>query len=182
MPKTLVSFAFQSNYVGLGLVCKKITDLWCSTVWHGNKQNSYASPVAPDMMSEQKLIYQVFGLLNTHIASSRRTQFKMTNDFSIRRRITVDTRRKVLESSMHDSPATTSNNILTSLNLILNNAPTTGFDPTKELDVSDLDELNAMIEFDYNDGDLEMTKQPSETIWLLQLQTRMNFYLVRWNN
>ena len=30
-PKTLTSFAFQSNYVGIGLMCKCHTDIWCST-------------------------------------------------------------------------------------------------------------------------------------------------------
>ena len=33
LSKTLSSFVFQSNCVGIGLMCKQQTDLWCSTVW-----------------------------------------------------------------------------------------------------------------------------------------------------
>jgi len=36
MPNTLTSFASQSNYVGLGLMCKRFTDLWCSISWAGD--------------------------------------------------------------------------------------------------------------------------------------------------
>ena len=148
MPKTLASFAFQSNYVGLGLLCKNFTDLWCSTVWHGDDEATYTSSVAPSMAPERKLIYKVFGLLQTHMSSVRRTKFKKIYVTSIRKQISVDIRRTVLESSMHESPATTADDILTSLNLVLNNAKTTGVDPTEELDVADINEVNAMKEFD----------------------------------
>ena len=148
MPKTLASFAFQSNYVGLGLLCKNFTDLWCSTVWHGDDEATYTSSVAPSMAPERKLIYEVFGLLQTHMSSVRRTKFKKTYVTSIRKQISVDICRTVLESSMHESPATTADDILTSLNLVLNNAKTTGVDPTEELDVADINEVNAMKEFD----------------------------------
>ena len=36
IPKTLMAFALQSNYVEFGLMCKYYTDLWCSTNWKAN--------------------------------------------------------------------------------------------------------------------------------------------------
>ena len=53
MPKSRSSFAFQSNYVGLGLVCKNYTDRWFSTKWHGNDVGTYTSSVAPCMTQER---------------------------------------------------------------------------------------------------------------------------------
>jgi len=77
LPKTLTSFAFQSNYVGIGLMCKWHTDIWCSTVWRGDDYTgNYKPSVDPSMTPEKKLIYEVFCLLKTHNVNPLRILFK----------------------------------------------------------------------------------------------------------
>ena len=141
---------------GIGTHVQNFADLWCSTVWHGDEQATYTSTVAPYMRPERRLIYEVFGLLGMHISSASRTTFKMNYVVSIRKRITIDIRMKVLESNMHDCSATTADDILTSLNLVLNNAPATGVDPTEEMDIDDVNDLHSMVEFDDDGEDLEV--------------------------
>ena len=51
----------------------------------------------------------------------------------------------------------TADDIITSLNLVLKNAPTTGDHPTEEMDNADVNELNTMIEFNNGGEDLEVT-------------------------
>ena len=62
----------------------------------------------------------------------------------------------MLEDSIHASPATSADNILTSLNLVLNNETTTGVNPAEELDVEELAEVNAMVEFEGDGHDEQM--------------------------
>ena len=81
----------------------------------------------------------------------------MTYVTSIRKSITIDLCHKVLESSMHDSPATTADNILTSLNLVLENTTTTGVDPYEELDQEELNEVALMPECDQLGEEEELT-------------------------
>ena len=100
------------------------------------------------MIAERRLIYEVFVLLKTHRKNTRRINFKKTYVTSIRKLIKTELRRTVLEDAIHKSPLTSANNILTSLNLVLNNAPTNGVDPSEELDVAELAEVNAMVEFE----------------------------------
>ena len=157
MPKTRISFAFQSNYVGLGLVCKNYTDLWTSTVWSGDDV-AYTSSVAPCMTPERRLIYEVFCLLRTHIILTERINFKKTYVTSIRKLIKTELRWSVLEENIHKSTVTPCENILTTLKVI---PPKTagGVDPSEELDEGELAKLNKMAEYD-SDADDEAMVPP----------------------
>ena len=77
MPKSLVSFAFQSNYVGLGLMCKRVFDLLFSTRFHGDVKRDYPDHIESMMMSEQTLVFQVICLLGTHLVNTSRTAFHL---------------------------------------------------------------------------------------------------------
>ena len=56
VPETLIAFAFQSNYVVIGLMYKRHTDLWCTTKGKGNVSHNYMThvscfmPGGPDSM------------------------------------------------------------------------------------------------------------------------------------
>ena len=149
LPKTLTGFVFQSNYVGIGLMCKRHTDLWCSTVWKGDVSHDYRVSVIPTMTPEKKLIYSVFALLNTHQPSSSRTTFKRSYIMSIKTLIKVDLRHTVLENSMHVAPASNADDILTSLDSVYGDvSETAGINPMAdgELEGDDLDELRGVTE------------------------------------
>ena len=57
MPKTLTVFALKSNYVGLGLMCKHHTNLWCSTTWKDNTTGDYNKLVPQSMTPEEELLH-----------------------------------------------------------------------------------------------------------------------------
>ena len=144
MPKSLVAFAFQSNYVGLGLMCKRFIDLWCSTTWQGDVEGTY-TPHAPSYMTpERMLIYEVFKLLNTHHYNASRKDFEEKYVTSIKNDISTDLRREVLENSMNVSEETTSDEVLTSLSMVLGSSDgaVAGIDPSEEMEV---DETSATI-------------------------------------
>ena len=75
---------------------------------------------------------------------------------SIRNLIKTDLRRSMLEDSISANPATSADNILTSLNLVLNNDHITVMDSAEELDVEELAEVNAMVEFEGDGHDEQM--------------------------
>ena len=72
MPKTLTSFAFQSQYVGLGLMSKRFTNLWYTTSRSGDAPRDYTKHVPSMMTPKRRLLFQVFCLLKTHIVDPTR--------------------------------------------------------------------------------------------------------------
>ena len=115
VPKTLISFAFQSNYVGIGLMCKRHTDLWCSASWKGGVPHNYKPHVKPIMTPEKRLLYQVFAKLSTHIADNARVNFNKAYVSSVKSKLTIDLKRSVLGNSMSYSTPTSANDILKSI-------------------------------------------------------------------
>ena len=101
----------QSWYVGIGLMCKRFTNHWYTTVVKADEEKNYRSSVGSRMTPEMKLIYQVFGLLNTHQYSNERrggpdcSKHGFAVDFvlSIKDDIDIDLRREVLERDMSES-------------------------------------------------------------------------------
>ena len=77
IPKTLQSFVNQSQYVGLGLMCKRYTDIWYNNLIDNAEEKVYTKSVAPPMTQERQLLYKVFLLLKTHVASAVRIAFPM---------------------------------------------------------------------------------------------------------
>ena len=109
------------------------------------------------MIPERLLIYEVFDLLQTHNKLAWRIKFSKTYVTSIQKSITIELRRKVLESMIKDSPATSADDILTSLNLVLENALQNGVNPEEELDEEDTRELAAMPQCDLYGDEEELT-------------------------
>ncbi len=118
MPKSLISFAFQSNYVGIGLMCKRYTDLWFSTSFKGDVERDYNNHVESMMTPERKLVYQFFCLLNTHICDPTRMFFHIDYVLSIKDRLSINLTRETFKRSMKEPPATSANGILSTLNQI----------------------------------------------------------------
>ena len=118
MPKSLLSFAFQSNYVGIGLMCKRFTDLWFSTLFKGDVERDYNGNIASMMTPERRLVFQIFCLLNTHLVDAARNSFHLDYVLSIKDRLSVDLTRETLERSMKDAPATSADGILSTLNQV----------------------------------------------------------------
>ena len=118
MPKSLISFAFQSNYVGIGLMCKRYTDLWFSTSFKGDVERDYNNHVQSMMTPERKLVYQIFCLLNTHICDPTRMFFHIDYVLSIKDRLSINLTRDTFERSMKQSPATSADGILSTLNQV----------------------------------------------------------------
>ena len=109
------------------------------------------------MLPERLPIYEVFCLLQTHRKLAWRIKVTKTYVTSIRKSITIELRRKVLESTIKDSPAITADDILTSLSLVLENALLKGVNPEEELDEEDVRELAAMPECDLYGDEEELT-------------------------
>ena len=97
MPKTLTSFAFQSQYVGLGLMSKRFTDLWYTTSRSGDVPRDYTKHVPSMMTPERRLLFQAFCLLKTHIVDPTRKIFNMDYVLSIKNKLSVDLARETLE-------------------------------------------------------------------------------------
>ena len=116
LPSTLTGFEMQSWYVGIGLMCKRFTNHWYTNVVRTEEEKDYRCSVGSRMTPEMKLIYQVFGLLNTHVQSDERTggpdgsQFGFGVDFvlSVKDQIDIDLRREVLERDMSETLEVTS--------------------------------------------------------------------------
>ena len=132
LPKTLTSFAFQSNYVGIGLMCKRHTDTWCTSSWKGDVARDYTKSVPPSMTPEKKLLYQVIAKLNTHIVDPRRTKFDKTYVMSVKDALTINLKRTVLENSMKYAPPTSADDILKSVTSVMEEELTAGIDPVEE--------------------------------------------------
>ena len=64
MLKSLLGFANQSLYVGVGLMCRNFTDMWYTLTFKGDVAPDYTSTVALSMTPERKLIYEVLTLEN----------------------------------------------------------------------------------------------------------------------
>ena len=114
MPKTLESFANQSLYVGVGLMCKNFCDTWYTSKFKGDKPADYTRSVASGMTPEKKLLYEVFVILQTHAQKSRDKPTK-TYVVSIKDRISTELRRDVLERAMKETPKTSADEILDTL-------------------------------------------------------------------
>ena len=110
-PHSLAAFEEQSNYVGLALKSKVFCDMWFNTRW-SEAEKTYRKNVAPCMLPEKQLLYEVFKLLRTHIADKTRIKFTKTWVSSVSNDLTTKLRREVLERSMHESPATSADEIL----------------------------------------------------------------------
>ena len=156
MPKTLTVFAFQSNYVRLGLMCKCHTNLWYSISWKGNTHGNYSKSVPPSITHKKKLLYQVIVLLRIHLPNDTRSTFAITYESSIKILISIYLQQEVLECRMKYAPTTTADDILMSLNSVSGDSnATTGIDPTvdEELDSQDLEELSEIDKCIQVDGD-----------------------------
>ena len=85
------------------------------------------------MTLEKQLIYEVFTLLRTAKVFPSRNSFRADFVASIKDKVTVNLRRKVLERSIHDLPSTSCDDILASLDSVyresINRA---GLDPVVE--------------------------------------------------
>mmetsp|Transcript_30942 Transcript_30942/g.64852 ORF Transcript_30942/g.64852 Transcript_30942/m.64852 type:complete len:93 (+) Transcript_30942:184-462(+) len=67
MPNSLVGFANQSQYVGLGLKCKQFMNRWYTTNFKSEDEApSYSRTLKPLMVPERQLVYEVLALLKTH--------------------------------------------------------------------------------------------------------------------
>ena len=64
------------------------------------------------------MIYEVFRLLKTHVTDDERGSFPINFVTSIKKDITTDLRRDVLERSMKEGPKTSADDILKSLNQV----------------------------------------------------------------
>ena len=100
--------------------------------------------------------------LNTYLPNADHTTFTKTYLTSIKISIGINHHRGVLDSSIEDTPTTTANNILASLNSIFSNSQEgAGINPANddELDIDDLDELGAVDECNWMNEDA--TRPPS---------------------
>ena len=138
--------AFQSNYVGLALMCKRFTDLWCSTSWRGNVDGTYCDSVPSNMTAERRVIYKVLMLLGTHRPDGTRSTFANTYISSIKSSISTELRREVLENNMKEMEDTSADEILTSLSGIMESSDgaSAGIDPTEEFNAEELDADDAL--------------------------------------
>jgi hypothetical protein len=118
MPKSLVSFAFQSNYVGVGLMSKRFSDLWFSTSFKGDVKRDYNDNIGSKMTPERQLVFQMFSLLDTHLVDAKRNSFHLDYVLTIKDRLSVDLTRETLERSMKEAPSTSADGILSTLNQV----------------------------------------------------------------
>ena len=118
MPKSLIAFAFQSNYVGVGLMCKRFCDLWFNSRFHGDAERDYNDHIESMMTPERKLVFQIFCLLKTHLFDVARNSFHLDYVLSIKDRLSVDLTRETLERSMNNSLVTSADGILSTLNQV----------------------------------------------------------------
>ena len=70
------------------------------------------------MTPERKLVYQIFCLLETHLCDETRTSFHIDYVLTIKDGLCVDLTRETLERSMKESPATSADGILSTLNQV----------------------------------------------------------------
>ena len=97
MPESLIGFASQSQYVGVGLMSKQFSDQWYTTKFKSEDVTAdYTSTVKPCMTPEKKLVYQVFALLKTHVSDPSRQSFEIEYVSSVEKQITVQLKRYVL--------------------------------------------------------------------------------------
>ena len=145
MPNSLVGFANQSQYVGVGLKCKQFTNRWYTTNFKSeDKVPSYSSTVKPSMVPEKQLVYEVFALLKTHKYNPERKSFDIGYVSSVGKDVTVELKREVLERSMKESPATTADQLLASVSVTYKETmEKESVDPAEELDSGDADELTS---------------------------------------
>jgi len=155
MPKSLVGFASQSLYVGVGLMSKQFSARWYTTKFKDEDETpTYSSTVKPCMTPEKKLVYQAFSLLKTHVSDPSRTSFEMGYVMSIEKQLTVDLKRDVLERSMKGAPETSADKLLTSLSTTYQESiDNSGVDSAEELDDGDKDELDVEESSDGVEGD-----------------------------
>ena len=131
LPSSLRGFEQQSWMVGIGLMCKRFTNRWYSSGTNTTAMNSYKPSVASKMLPEMKLIYQVFGLLNTHIILLERTKFYLDFVTSCKDEIDIDLRRETLEKSMHEREQTSADNMFDAVNNVyIESIDNAGIDPT----------------------------------------------------
>ena len=145
LPKFLASFEAQSQNIGASLMCKQFTDLWYSFIWTGDDTPDYKKSVSPMMTPEKQLIYEVFTLLRTTKVITSRSSFWSDFVASIKDKVTVNLCRKVLERSIHDSPSTSCDDILASLDLVyVESINRAGLDPVVEtrLNKEDFEEID----------------------------------------
>ena len=72
------------------------------------------------MTPERKLVFQIFCLLETHLVDAARTSFHLEYVLSVKDRLSVDLTRETLERSMKESPSTSADGILSTLNQVFN--------------------------------------------------------------
>ena len=71
MPMSLIDFASQSQYIGVGLKSKVHNKRWYTTKSKPEDETpDCSSTVKPCMTPEQMLVYEVFSLLKTHVMDS----------------------------------------------------------------------------------------------------------------
>ena len=92
---------------------------------------SYKPSVASKMLPEMKKIYQVFGLLATHMVVLVRKSFSLDFVTSCKDKIDIDLRRQTLEKSMHQREQTSADNMWDAVNGIYGKSiDNAGIDPT----------------------------------------------------
>ena len=91
MPKSLVGFANQSQYIGVGMMSKQFSDKWYTTKFKSEDVTAdYTSTVKPCMTLEKKFVYQVFALLKTHVSDPSRQSFEIEYVSNAEKQITLE--------------------------------------------------------------------------------------------
>ena len=98
--------------------------MWYTNSFDEEFKRNNRKNVAPGMVPEKRLCYEIFRLLKTHVEDVTRVQFTKTYITSIKEDISVELRRDVLERSMHEAPSSPADDILKSLNQVYNESIT----------------------------------------------------------
>ena len=81
-------------------------------------ERDYKQHVESMMTPERKLVYQIYCLLDTHLCDATRTSCHIDHVLSIKDRLSVNLTREMLERSMKESPSTSADGILSTLNQV----------------------------------------------------------------
>ena len=143
MPKSLVGFAQQSIYVGVGLMCKQFTDKWYTTKHKEEDISDYGRTVVPTMTPEKSTVNKLFSLLETHVFDDKRTKFDKTYVSSVKKNLSTDLKHTVLENSTKEGPKTSADR----MSLTLSDVYQQSIDDQAVNESEELDEAN-MAEVD----------------------------------
>ena len=99
VPRTIVSFACQGNYIGMAKKCKHSI-----LALHSKKteitQAVYRSGSKPKCVAEKRLVYETLALLNTVVYISGRT-FTHAFVYAVKSLVTTNIVNKIIENNIH---------------------------------------------------------------------------------